>query len=645
MDKKYSYVTLLTNDSYVYGVVLLVESMKKVNTKYPLHVLIIDEVSAANREILDQLGVSYEVVDVIPTPEAIYEHNMAINPNTASTWINCWTKLRIFDLEQFDKIVFLDADIMIMKNLDHLFDMPNMTSALDGEYFNIWPIPHFNAGCIVIEPSKYIFNQILKFANELTVNDLPKDRDDMLIIADQEILNMYFDDWAKKPELHLNKYYDIFAPYIQEEQVEDVKENCYFIHYVGRKPWTFWLKNPAETYSEFFYEEGKKLIEEKVKDLDWDKIHDKIVLTVYAICKNEKNNIEKWLKCFSKADYVCVLDTGSTDGTWEYLQEARTQYANLIIDQKIISPWRFDTARNESLKLVPPQTTMYFMVDLDEIIKEDGWEKEVANSWTPIFDRGMYTYNRDVQEDDVVTKCIPEYRIHSKDWYKYINIVHEALINKAGRKQLFIETCTKIPITVWHYNQKGQTNYMELCEKDLEEYPDDWVMRLQLAIEYEIRSEEDKALKHFFYIIQNENTLQSFELGRCYFGIGRIYSMRENYNAALLFFTEGRIHAPDFTDNYIAAAEIYYNSKQYLQAAELCKAAFKYTNTAYWCSVYDIKSYYSYWLLGLCNYFLGKKLKAIGLIEIAYQLNPDEKFNDLIKDIMTQLIQEKIMEE
>ena len=642
MDKKYSYVTLLTNDSYVYGVILLVESMKKVNTKYPLHVLIIDEVSAASREILDQLGVSYEVVDVIPTPEAIYQHNLTYDAGTAATWRNCWTKLRIFGLEEFDKIVFLDADIMVMKNLDHLFDMPNLTSALDGEYFGLWQgWPHLNAGCIVIEPSQYVFNQILKFANNLTVDNIPK-----YIIADQEIINLYFNDWPKKEGLHLNKYYDIFAPYIQEEQIEDVKENCYFIHYVGRKPWTFWIKSPTETYTEFFYEEGKKYVEDRVKDFNWDKIRNKVVLTVYAICKNEIANVEKWLKCFSKADYICILDTGSTDGTWEFLQKAKAQYPNLIIDQKIISPWRFDSARNESLKLVPPQTTMYFMVDLDEIIKEDGWEKAITDSWTPLFDRGMYTYNRDVQEDDVVTKCIPEYRIHSKAWMKYENIVHEALINAAGRKQFYIETCTEIPITVWHYpNKTGQTNYMELCEKDLLEYPNDWVMRLQLAIEYEIRSEEDKALDHFFYIIQHENTLQSFELGRCFFGIGRIYSMRENYEAAQVFFTQGRIYAPDFADNYLAAAEIYYNHQQYRQAIELCKAAFRYSNTAYWCSVYDIKSYYGYWLLGLCNFYIGNKIKALGLLEIAYQLNPDKKFANLIKEIAAQSIQEKLMEE
>lgn len=49
---KYSYITLLTNDSYAYGVALLVESMARVNTYYPLHVLITEGVHEATREFL-----------------------------------------------------------------------------------------------------------------------------------------------------------------------------------------------------------------------------------------------------------------------------------------------------------------------------------------------------------------------------------------------------------------------------------------------------------------------------------------------------------------------------------------------------------------------------------------------------------------
>jgi len=44
-------------------------------------------------------------------------------------------------------------------------------------------------------------------------------------------------------------------------------------------------------------------------------------ICIYAICKNEMKFVETWLNNMSEADYIVVLDTGSTDGTYEYLQK------------------------------------------------------------------------------------------------------------------------------------------------------------------------------------------------------------------------------------------------------------------------------------------------------------------------------------
>ena len=69
----------------------------------------------------------------------------------------------------------------------------------------------------------------------------------------------------------------------------------------------------------------------------------------------------------SEADYVCVLDTGSTDGTYEELLKYKEQNPQkFIISQAIISPWRFDTARNESMKLIPADADACICTDLDE---------------------------------------------------------------------------------------------------------------------------------------------------------------------------------------------------------------------------------------------------------------------------------------
>ena len=42
-------------------------------------------------------------------------------------------------------------------------------------------------------------------------------------------------------------------------------------------------------------------------------------IAVYTICKNELQFVDKWMHSMFEADYICVLDTGSTDGTYERL--------------------------------------------------------------------------------------------------------------------------------------------------------------------------------------------------------------------------------------------------------------------------------------------------------------------------------------
>ena len=643
MKQKYSYVSLLTNDSYVYGIVLLVESMKKVKTRYPLHVLVTDKVSTASLELLKQLGVTYEVVDTISVSEEIHEYNSKLNARLAAIWKDCWTKFRIFDQTQFEKIVFLDADIMVL-------------NCLDGEYFNIWPgRDHFNSGCIVIEPSHELFEDIMTYANQLTVDQIKYQEP----FADQELLNQYFSDWVDKKELHLDKYYDVFAPYVQNEQLDDLTKNCYFIHYVGRKPWTFWLKNPAETYAEFFYAQAKTMIEARLPHLDWRMIRHYLTLTVYAhldwrmirhyltltvyaICKNEIKNVERFLNSFCEADYVCILDTGSTDGTWEYLQEQAKERENLIVKQEIVNPWRYDKARNISMTLIPKETDIFFMADLDEEIKEKGWVEKIKDVWDPLFTRGMYDYHRDLDETGNIIRTIKEYRIHSREWTHWINIVHEAICKDDGEKRFYMEACHKVDIAVWHYSKKRDTNYMELCEQDLEENPEDWIMRLQLAIEYEIRKEDEKAAYHYRYILSHNNNLQNFEVARCFNGLGRIAYKQKNYRSAAQCFLEGRIACDFFVDNYVEAMEMYFNIQQYHKSIELGKEALARCTEAQWCGNYDITNHYALYIMGMAYWQLGDPIRSVGMLQIAYSRNPSDALLNVINDYSQQASQQMI---
>lgn len=248
---KYSYVTLLSDNSFIDGVLLLYKGLKETNSQFPLTCIITNNVTQDIINKLQEYNINTIIYPEIKTPQNFYAHNCKIDKLCADNWINVFSKLHIFDLDQFDKIIYLDADIMILKNLDHLFSYPHMSAAIVGEYFNKWPDwIHFNSGCMVIKPSKKLYQDILKFYYNFNENNLP----DYMFIADQEILNKYFNDWGIKKELHLNKYYNIYPSLITNmKQLQDIKSNCYFIHFVGVKPWQNWKFNLNEQCIPYFY--------------------------------------------------------------------------------------------------------------------------------------------------------------------------------------------------------------------------------------------------------------------------------------------------------------------------------------------------------------------------------------------------------
>ena len=142
---------------------------------------------------------------------------------------------------------------------------------------------------------------------------------------------------------------------------------------------------------------------------------------VYAICKNEEQFVDRWMDSMSEADQVVVLDTGSEDGTVERL---RARGAEVAVEE--ISPWRFDTARNRSLELVPEDAGICVCTDLDEVF-HPGWRAALERAWTAGAGQASYRYTWSFNADGSEGVVFWYEKIHARRGYQWVHPVHEVL--------------------------------------------------------------------------------------------------------------------------------------------------------------------------------------------------------------------------
>lgn len=109
------YLTLLTNVQYLEGCLTLWYALKRVDSKYPLVVMYTESLGAEALEELEKRKIYHFKVEHLEAGR-YFEEDTRFN--------ECWTKLQMFSMTEFERIVFLDADMAVVQNMDELFDIP-----------------------------------------------------------------------------------------------------------------------------------------------------------------------------------------------------------------------------------------------------------------------------------------------------------------------------------------------------------------------------------------------------------------------------------------------------------------------------------------------------------------------------------------
>ncbi|XP_042488354.1 UDP-glucuronate:xylan alpha-glucuronosyltransferase 2-like [Macadamia integrifolia] len=213
--RREAYATVLhSSEAYVCGAIVLAQSILATGTNRDLVILIDKTISQPKRDALAASGWKIRIIERIRNPKA--------EKNTYNEYN--YSKLRLWQLTDYDKIIFIDSDILVLKNMDILFQFPQMSARGNDGFI-------FNSGVMAIEPSNCTFKAFMDLKDEIVSYNG----------GDQGFLNEVFMWWHRWPK-RVSYLKQIWSNTARETNMKNQlfasdPPKLYSIHFLGTKPW------------------------------------------------------------------------------------------------------------------------------------------------------------------------------------------------------------------------------------------------------------------------------------------------------------------------------------------------------------------------------------------------------------------------
>lgn len=264
--RREAYATVLhSSDTYVCGAITLAQSLLKTKTDRDLLLLHDKLIPEEKLKALMAAGWKLHEIKRIRNPRA---ENGSYNEYN-------YSKFRLWQLTYYQKIIFIDADIIVLRNLDLLFYFPEMSATgNDGSIFN--------SGIMVIRPSKCTFKTLMDKRREIISYNG----------GDQGFLNEVFVWWHRLPR-RVNFLKNFWANTTLESSMKNSlfaadPPKLYSIHYLGLKPWLCY-----RDYDCNWNIDDQRVYASDIAHQRWWKFHDEMDLELQKFCRlSERRKIE-----------------------------------------------------------------------------------------------------------------------------------------------------------------------------------------------------------------------------------------------------------------------------------------------------------------------------------------------------------------
>ncbi|XP_057974566.1 putative UDP-glucuronate:xylan alpha-glucuronosyltransferase 3 [Malania oleifera] len=281
-----AYATILHSAHvYVCGAIAAAQSIRMAGSMRDLVILIDETISEYHRSGLEAAGWKLHNIQRIRNPKA--------ERDAYNEWN--YSKFRLWQLTDYDKIIFIDADLLILRNIDFLFDMPEISAIGNNATL-------FNSGVMVIEPSNCTFQLLMDHINEIESYNG----------GDQGYLNEIFTWWHRIPK-HMNFLKHFWIG--DEEEKKEMKTRLfgaeppvlYVLHYLGLKPWLCFRDYDCNWNVDILQEFASNIAHRR-----WWKVHDAMPDNLQKFCllrSKQKAALEWDRRQAEKGNY--------TDGHWK----------------------------------------------------------------------------------------------------------------------------------------------------------------------------------------------------------------------------------------------------------------------------------------------------------------------------------------
>ncbi|KAF2658631.1 glycosyltransferase family 8 protein [Lophiostoma macrostomum CBS 122681] len=135
VESKKVWTTLITNTAYLTGLLTLDYSLKKQNSAYPLVALYTDTFPEEGHKALEVRGIPKKHIKyLLPSLHKDFTND--------PRFYDCWSKLAPFSLVEYDRVVQLDSDMLVLQNMDELMDLELDPRSMAGKGDRVFAASH-----------------------------------------------------------------------------------------------------------------------------------------------------------------------------------------------------------------------------------------------------------------------------------------------------------------------------------------------------------------------------------------------------------------------------------------------------------------------------------------------------------------------